>query len=277
MTDIKNIIPSWLTSWVAWRDFYTTDDRPFNALKEQFSKDTMPTSGEFLASYSGECPYCHNGHVLKNTELGLIYCICKMLTKIEELEERHKVVRTLVSKAYLSEIVYPKEMGDSYEKEMSKAVSLATSFIHRPDHWVLLSGKVGCGKTHILKAINTAFYPMALYISAGNLENHIHKFRKEDELDTFFATLTKAPILIIDDIGMEHGGPLVKSTIEKIVDSRYEAFPDMPTLFATNMLAWEIKEYIPRASDRILDMKITRRAAINSAVSFRSISPEKRL
>ena len=272
-----NLIPSWLTSWVAWRNFYSdSDGEPFNLLKEELGVDHMPTDLEFLQHNDSECPYCHDDAVIYNTKLGLVYCICKVLGKIQRVEAYHREVRTVVKKASLDDITYPTEMSGEYKKTMSDFVSAAKRFIKTPDRWMYVSGYFGTGKTHVLKAINTAFYPMALYVSARDLEQMTHKFRKEDMLDFFYEALIDAPILILDDIGMEYGGPLVKSIMEKVIDSRYEQFPDYPLIVASNMREEELPGYIPRASDRMLDKAITDVHQLKTKQSFRKIHPEMR-
>jgi len=273
----KDLIPSWLTSWVAWRNFYTElDAEPFNILKEELNVDRMPTNLEFILGNGGECPYCRDDSIVYNTKLGLVYCLCRLLEKIQKVEDSHKEVRTKVGIAKLSEIEYPTEMGGEYRRTMSEFVLASNAFIKSPDNWMFVSGYFGTGKSHVLKAINSAFYPMALYVSARDLEQKTHTFRKEDSLDFFYETLTGAPILILDDIGMEYGGPLVKSVIEKVVDSRYEKWPDNPLIVASNMREEEFQAYIPRASDRLFDKARTKTFQIKTLKSYRKVHPGMR-
>ena len=167
-------------------------------------------------------------------------------------------------------------MGGDYIRTMREAKEVAERFIKLPDRWMFLNGYYGVGKSHILRAINAIFEPMSLYISAGDLEQLTHKFRKEDALDFFYDTLINAPILIIDDIGMEYGGPLVKSVIGKVVDARYEKWPDCPVLMATNMRIPEFRQYVSRAADRVFDKERADILTIKASKSFRQIAPEWR-
>jgi DNA replication protein DnaC len=273
----NDLIPSWLTSWVAWRNFYTEPgEEPFYPLKKELNLNRMPSSSEFIYANGGECPYCRDDSVINNTKLGLVYCLCKVLDKTQKVEDKHKEVRTVVGKSKLSEIEYPTEMGGEYRRTMSEFVQAANTFIMSPDNWMFVSGYFGTGKSHVLKAINSAFYPMALYVSARDLEQMTHKFRKEDSLDFFYETLIGAPILILDDIGMEYGGPLVKSIIEKVVDSRYERWPDFPLIVASNMREEEFQGYIPRASDRLFDKARTQVFQIKTIKSYRKVHPGMR-
>ena len=271
----NDLVPSWLTSWIAWRNVFTTDFDaiPFNLFKEEFGLNRMPTSAEYFKKYNNECPFCHGDFRVKSHDLGVVYCICQILEKIHELETLYKPIRTATKEAHLSQIVYPTEMGGEYHRDMKKIVEAAKSFIKAPNNWLLLMGAPGTGKTHILRSINTAFEPIALYLSCGKLEQLIHQFRKDDLLDEFYNVLVAAPILILDDIGIEYGGTLVKSMIEKIVDARYEAFPDNLLVVASNLPPKELQSYIPRASDRIFDRTRTLPFTVTRNKSIREINP----
>jgi DNA replication protein DnaC len=273
----KDLIPSWLTSWVAWRNYYTEPGKaPFNILKEELGMDRIPSTFEFTQKNGKECPFCRDDAIVYNTHLGLVYCLCKLLDKIQVIETRHKEVATIVKEETLDNISYPTELGGEYRRTMSEFVQASKRFIKYPDRWMVVTGYYGTGKSHVLKAINTAFKPMALYVSARDLEQKTHSFRKEDELGFFYDVLIGAPILILDDIGMEYGGPLVKSVIEKVVDARYERYPDYPFIMASNMRPEEFQSYIPRASDRIFDKARTDVFALKALKSYRKIHPGMR-
>lgn len=274
---IEEFIPSWLTSWVAWRNFYTEPGKePFSVLKEELGMTRVPMHAEFIMKNGGGCPYCHDDAVVLSQRFGLVYCICKVLEKMQRLEAQHAAVRSPIGKAYLRELEFHPDMGGDYKRTMGKAVKEVERFIKYPSKWLFVSGHYGTGKTHLLKAINSAFEPMSLYVSARDLEQKTHTFRKEDELDFFYDVLTNAPVLLLDDIGMEYGGQLVKSIIEKVVDARYERYPDYPLVIATNKSDITFAEYIPRVHDRVLDRDRTVILGINTNKSYRDIVPEMR-
>jgi DNA replication protein DnaC len=274
---VEELIPSWLTSWVAWRDFFTNKSKePFDILVKGFGLGRLPLGHEWVTRGKGVCPFCKGDSVVYSEKYGLVYCICQVLDKINRLKTDNANFKTVTGEASLDDIVYPFEMGQRYKTTMGDFVEAARDFIKYPHHWLFVSGYVGTGKTHVLKAINTAFDPMALYVSTRDLEQMTHTFRKEDALDYFYDALIMAPILILDDIGMEYGGPLVKSVIEKVVDARYEKYPDSPMVVSTNLLVKEFPKYIPRASDRLLDKARTKIFQIQATQSYRSIEPEMR-
>ena len=272
-----NLIPSWLTSWVAWRNFYTEKDKePFNLLREEFGFDRMPYASEFLNKNNGECPFCHSDYIVKSSTLGLVYCICQVLEESARLNASHQLVQSNVEETSLDDIVQSKYMGRTYVRDIGLAVRAAREFIRKPGRWLALVGPYGTGKTHILKAINAAFRPISLYLSGGKLEQAVHSFRKDDMLDELYDILVGAPVLIIDDVGMEYGGELVKTMFQKIIDARYEMWPDGPVAIATNLMPLEMESQYPRAFDRILDSTRTMKCSINAERSFRKLKAEFR-
>lgn len=269
---VENLVPSTLTSWVAWRNQYTErDGLSFNKLKEEFGISTMPTRFTFLKKHNDKCPFCKGDTVLYDDKFGLVYCICELLLINQSVEAVHNTVRTKVNKAYISDIKYPRQMGDAYIETMRNAVDEVRRFIRYPNKWLYIAGYYGTGKTHLMKAINTAFYPIALYVSARDLEQLTHEFRKEDNLDYFYSALTDAPILLLDDIGMEYGGPLVKSIIEKVIDARYEFWDELPTVISTNKPSNLMETYIPRAFDRMMDKEKVTVLNLKAEMSYRDI------
>jgi DNA replication protein DnaC len=103
----------------------------------------------------------------------------------------------------------------------------------------------------------------------------IHKYRKNDELGDLYDLLRIAPILLIDDLGIEYGGPLFKSMIDRVVDGRIKRFPDKPTVITTNIPTQDLRNYIERTGDRLMDLARVERAFI-AANSYRQIKPNIR-
>lgn len=276
--NVKEWVPSFLKSWVLWRNYYTSDlENPFGVLKDELGTDGMPSKAEYLIHNNNDCPFCRLDRIVRDKDNNKITCICELLEQVANYQDDHNLISTNGTPTSLSEIVYPIEMGRNYQDTMGKAVDAAKDFIINPDKWILYIGRVGIGKTHILKAINSAFKPIALYISAGDLEQKVHEYRKMDMLGDLYEILIKAPVLLLDDLGMEYGGALVKSAVDKIIDARYEKFQDRATVIATNLKAFELKSYIPRASDRIIDQAVTRVFGISSDKSFRKLELEDRV
>lgn len=245
--------PSWLTSWVAWRNHFTEPgQQPFNTLIEEL--DTT-ARGLYLA-YDGAhptCPRCNEQYVVVDKKWGIVYCICKVLQFQDKRYSMLEDVRSEAEPAYLTEIEYPTKLGMKGIKTLKSAVKEVEHFIKQPDKWLVLTGDVGTGKTHLLRAINTAFYPMSVYLASRDLEDMTHDARKNDNMQELYSLLRYAPILLLDDVGMEYGGPLVKSVVDRIVDARYARFPEFPLVVSSNLTMRELPGYLPRTGDRLRD------------------------
>lgn len=239
------MLPSWLDSWIFWRNRYTTPGQPpFNLLGYD---ERFPLRGR-------SCPICNDEYVLQDGKGGAVYCICQVLEWQDKLVTRYEDLRTDIGPAKLSDIRYPIGMPGEAVRTLKNAVDLAAQFVRSPKQWLVIVGAPGCGKTHILKAINTQLYPVSVYMASRDLEDKTHEYRKADDMQELYRLLAFAPILLIDDVGMEYGGPLVKSMLDRIIDARYERWPDFPTIVTTNMSYDELRFYIPRAGDRMTDL-----------------------
>jgi DNA replication protein DnaC len=148
-------------------------------------------------------------------------------------------------------------------------------FIKDPRKWLIFHGNYGTGKTMMMKIIKTAYSPIALYISSQNVEAHLHESRQEDGIGAFQKILLDAPILLIDDVGAEYGGQLVATTLERVIDYRYEQYPSHPTVVATNLGLSAIRGYVPRAADRLGD-KMKVKPVNMKGTSFRSLKEGQR-
>lgn len=255
---------SWMQSWIAWRNIYTEPGgKPFGLLDQD----------ELKPDEEG-CPLCRDMLVVRRED-AVYYCLCQVLLWEKRVADKYQYIRTPEKPADLALHLHP-DLGQKGIETLQKTTMKAERFIRNPDKWLLISGPYGVGKTHILRAINTQLAPIAIYISAQDVEDMIHKYRKNDELGDLYDLLLRAPILLIDDLGIEYGGNLFKSMIDRVIDGRIKRFPDKPTVIATNIPAQDIGNYIERTGDRLLNLEHVERAFIAAAKSYRQIKPEHR-
>ncbi|MEE9540203.1 MAG: hypothetical protein V3V85_01770, partial [Candidatus Thorarchaeota archaeon] len=227
-------------------------------------------------SGKGECPFCKNTVLVVKEDEEVLYCLHHVLDWQKIVVERYKGYRSPVDPASLDDVTYPRALGQSTIRELKAMVKATEKFIRKPDTWLLMLGHYGLGKTHMLRAINTAFDPIAVYIAARDIEAIVHETRKDDTLGDFITNLTNAPILLLDDLGEEYGGRLVKSVIDRVINSRYERFPEYPVVVASNFETQELVSYLPRTADRLLDKERCVQLSIDSQTSYRRIRPEMR-
>lgn len=264
---LTDISISWLRSWIEWRNTYTEPgDKPFS----QFDQEILNRTDE-------GCPLCKDKYVVRSRyNDGVIYCLCQILPWEERIKERYQFIRTPEVPASLDELELHPGLGKEGVKTLERTISAAEDFIRDPmERWLLITGPYGVGKTHILRSINTALEPVAIYLSAQDIEDLVHEYRKDDDLGDFYDLMRLAPILLIDDLGIEYGGPLFKSMIDRIIDGRIKRFPDKPTVIASNKPVDELTAYIERTGDRLMNLEKVRRTFI-AAKSYRRISPSVR-
>jgi DNA replication protein DnaC len=240
-----------LDSYIYWRNRYTTPGKePFN---------------ELGVVTPGECPInCTNQYVdvwaEEPGELVTYRCLCWVLEWIADMTgefDKYKYLRTIEEPAWLHQLKGHSDLSEGSKSRIIEAKKAATRFITNPHRWLIMQGTYGTGKTHIMRAINRAMWPVFVYISAGDLETLIHECRKNDTLSDLQHDLVTVPALGVDDLGIDYGGPLLKSVIDKTIDARLKQFPNKPVVLATNYGTEGINNYLPRMADRLLSPKIS--------------------
>lgn len=273
---MNNFNPSFSESWFYWRRKETEPNyKPFSELIRKYNLQYPFTHIDWLYINDGKCPKCENSYTILNIEGKNLLCLCETLKKQGEFLDRSKPIRRSVKEAYTDDFIIPQIYDYEHKKKLINAHKITKKFIENPRKWLLFYGNYGTGKTLLARIINTLFEPISLYISAKDIEHLTHRYRKDDNLDEFYTTLEDAPILIMDDIGSEYGGDLVKSIIERIIDKRYELFPQLPTVFITNLNARSLQSYLPRATDRLMDMEVVVKVDMNNR-SFRHLTKGER-
>ncbi len=129
-----------------------------------------------------------------------------------------------------------------WSQSQSKAKTACESFAHqvrsdRASRGVLLHGKPGCGKTHLLaaalrwlaleKGISCRYVEFMLLLSdirAGFGSNRGHM--------EILGPLASVPVLAIDELGKERGTEWERSMLDELISRRYNA--GLTTVFATN-------------------------------------------
>jgi len=126
--------------------------------------------------------------------------------------------------------------GNSAIQSTENALKALSEFIKGNMRWHILRGTFGSGKSTMLKMVGTALYPIATYVTAGNLKNRFKDEAVNGDVNELISAFSKVRILLLDDIGMEYDGSgFTTKTLRNIVDNRM-AFPfKFPTLVTTNM------------------------------------------
>ncbi|WP_046786651.1 ATP-binding protein [Pseudomonas putida] len=124
---------------------------------------------------------------------------------------------------------------------------------------MMLLGDVGTGKSHLGCAIAqqvirsygaSARYTMAIEI-IRDIKMTFDKKSEQTERDVY-ASLLKPDLLVIDEVGVQHGSDFERQVLFEVIDSRYRQL--MPTIVISNLgLAGLRKCLGDRAVDRLTD------------------------
>jgi DNA replication protein DnaC len=153
--------------------------------------------------------------------------------------------------------------GHEVNESLRAAYENAAAFAQNPEGWLLLEGTYGTGKTHLAAAIGNerlAWGEAVLFITAPDLLDHLrsgYNPQSEAGYDETFDRLRTAPLLIIDDLGVENPSPWAQEKLFQLLNYRYSA--QMATVVTTNA---DLKDLDPRISSRLQDVALSRHVRI---------------
>ena len=127
-----------------------------------------------------------------------------------------------------------------YDTNPSLAAALreAWSFANEPDGWLVLSGRVGCGKTHLAAAIKNerdAQGLPTLFKTVPDLLDYLRATYAPDSHVTYdrgFDAIRNADVLILDDYGAHSSTPWAEEKLFQLLNYRFNA--RLPTVVTTN-------------------------------------------
>lgn len=143
-------------------------------------------------------------------------------------------------------------------ENLKKAFDLAYEFAKSPEGWLVFSGVVGCGKTHLAAAIANYRYQQkqpALFVVVPDFLDHLRStFSPESKTsyDRLFESVKNAPLLILDDFGQQSTTPWAQEKLYQTINHRYNS--RMPTVITTTASTEELDSPI---SSRFVDPKLS--------------------
>lgn len=134
------------------------------------------------------------------------------------------------------------------QKRFEEVYEAAKAFAAEPRGWLVLSGPSGCGKTHLAAAIANERLKHGhptLFITVPDLLDHLRSaFSPDSEMpyDESLDQVRNAPLLILDDLGVQTGTPWAKEKLDQLLN--YRSNNELPTVIVTIAPISELEERI---------------------------------
>lgn len=199
----------------------------------------------------------HGPYLAMQTPVGLSDCpVCNAARIKAEDEQRiaatHAEHRAHQIRASLGRAAIPARFADrrfdtfdAYAPGPAHALEKMTAYaadfesVSRRGASMVLCGGVGAGKTHLAIAVAHHIIPMgysAAFISVMNAIRSVKDTYRKDSAITEAAAIAKlvAPdLLILDEVGVQHGTDTEKTIIFEVINGRYESVK--PTIVISNL------------------------------------------
>ena len=125
--------------------------------------------------------------------------------------------------------------GNPVNQELfSRACEAARAFAREPEGWLVLTGPSNSGKTHLAAAIANECISHGrpvFFISTPDLLDRLRaSFSPSSEVpyDEFFDQVRSAPLLVLDDLGVQTATPWAKEKLDQLLNYRFNS--QLPTV-----------------------------------------------
>lgn len=144
-------------------------------------------------------------------------------------------------------------LGRIQAASLENAYNQALTFAENRTGWLLLTGRYGCGKTHLAAAIaNHAIEAgvSTLFLTVPDLLDWLRYAYSGNDMsfEERFEEIREVPLLILDDFGTENATAWAQEKIFQIMNHRY--INQLPTVVTSNM---PITDFDGRIRSRLQD------------------------
>ncbi|MDD2694480.1 MAG: ATP-binding protein [Anaerolineales bacterium] len=200
------------------------------------------------------CSQCGGlGYVRMDVPLGhadfgkLQYCVCREKQINQQVRQRLFALSQLEELRHLGfENFNPRGRVGLWPLEansLEQAFNLARQYAQTLKGWLLLQGDYGCGKTHLAAAIANFAVGVGvptLFITVPDMLDSL-RFAYQDPEASFeerFEEIQRAPLLVLDDFGMQNATPWAQEKLFQIINFRY--INRLPLVVTTNVALEDI-------------------------------------
>lgn len=150
-----------------------------------------------------------------------------------------------------------------------RARDAAQRYSHDPMGWLVISGPSGTGKTHIAAAIANRLVDEGRpvkFVSIPDLLDHMRSTLDRDSDDVggddfegLFSHIIEAPMLVLDDLGVQSPTRWAEEKIDQVLSHRYAR--RLPTVLTTSLAIDQLPD---RLRTRVTDPFISERIELQS-------------
>jgi DNA replication protein DnaC len=265
--DLKH--PSYLDSWMIWRSSWT-DTVALDRLFKIVGKSSGITREAFVNAIrqrkgmpSGAvCPICEGNLLINDENYGEMWCFCHLVDWHNGWLKRLRSIRSDLRTDWVRTFDnYKIDRARPGSASLALALEASQKYASNPGRsWLVLSGGKGTGKTHLLEAIANSLGKIALYIACYDLGEIIYGATKNKVFDETVNAIQNAPVLLLDDYGVQYPSEWLDAAISRIINYRYGKRDELSTGVGTNLPLKVIGQSVDdmgRSGSRLLDASHT--------------------
>ena len=226
------------------------------------------------------CPICKGaGYLRADVPYGHpnfgkpIACECK---EVERTARRRRQLQELSNLGELQDKSF-ENFNPNTSRSVYNAYHTALEYADDPYGWLVLIGKVGCGKTHLAAAIANRLLArgsLVLFSTVSDLLDHLRATfvpTSNEVYDQLFQKMREAALLVLDDLGAQQSSPWANEKLFQLLNYRYNS--RIPTIITTNNTGLQGVE--ERIRSRMSDTSLVTRATFEDATDYRLRNPRR--
>jgi len=161
-------------------------------------------------------------------------------------------------------------------KKVETALMIAQKYAHKPHGWLFITGEYGSGKTHLAAAIAHHQQQLGInvtFVTVPDLLDHLRVTFSPAapvSFDRRFQLVRNAPLLVLDDLGMESATPWAREKLFQILDYRYVAY-----LLTVITSVQSIEQLDKRIATRLVDKRLCKEINLSQVPEYSRVITRK--